>query len=168
MTPNELFNAVVGILDEHQRPTEKLELVCNYKKGTDSLLTSARVQFKDSSYALAGISYARKKGQVNIRAEYKDVLQGRLLPFAVTSVKSDPVWLHVDITDPQDLSFLDDIICKSYDDSPSRESFGCCGLYKECSDALHCIHPDPPYAKACQYRKNLEAGRVFYGKNANV
>lgn len=167
MTPHELFNTVSEILEAHQRPAEKLELVCNYKKGTDTL-TSARVQFKGASYTLIGISYARKKGQLNVHAEYKDLIQKQLLPFSYTSVKSDPVWIHVDVTDPQELHFLEDVICNSYDDSPSRDTFGCCGLYQECSDALRCVHPDLPYAKACQYRKNLEAGRIFYGKNATV
>ncbi|WHH58292.1 hypothetical protein [Petroclostridium sp. X23] len=46
------------------------------------------------------------------------------------------------------------------------EFIGCCSSYVECSDALRCIHEaDPEYA-GCSYRKNLERGRVFYGKNA--
>ncbi len=40
--------------------------------------------------------------------------------------------------------------------------FGCCSSYKECSDAKKCIHPNFLYAKGCQYRQNLEAGRIFY------
>ena len=43
------------------------------------------------------------------------------------------------------------------------ESFGCCSSYAECSNAGHCIHPD---YTGCYYRKNLEAGCIFYGKNA--
>jgi hypothetical protein len=34
-----------------------------------------------------------------------------------------------------------------------------------CSDNLKCLHVEKPEYDACQYRKNLEAGRVFYGKN---
>lgn len=48
------------------------------------------------------------------------------------------------------------------------ESFGCCHRYELCSDAKKCIHPDFMVAIACSYRKNLEAGRVFYGKNKNI
>lgn len=48
------------------------------------------------------------------------------------------------------------------------ELFGCCSLYKECSDARHCLRDinDPGYSN-CGYRRfNLEKGRIFYGKNA--
>lgn len=48
--------------------------------------------------------------------------------------------------------------------TPSYQ-FGCCSRYEKCSDNKKCIHPNKLYAKACQYRENLEAGRIFYGKN---
>lgn len=44
--------------------------------------------------------------------------------------------------------------------------FGCCSRYIQCSDLKKCTHPQNFYAKACYYRQNLEAGRIFYGKNA--
>lgn len=45
---------------------------------------------------------------------------------------------------------------------PKAAGFACCSRYKECSDAKKCIHPNRLYAKACQYRKNLEEGNIFY------
>lgn len=39
--------------------------------------------------------------------------------------------------------------------------FGCCSKYKECSDAKKCLRKDDR-AEACLYRRNLEAGKVFY------
>lgn len=48
----------------------------------------------------------------------------------------------------------------------SADVIGCCGLYLKCSDAKQCLHPDSPVSENCLYRKNLEAGRIFYGKNA--
>ena len=47
-------------------------------------------------------------------------------------------------------------------------SFGCCSQFEECSDAKKCIHPNRMYSTACAYRSNLEAGRIFYGRNRNV
>ena len=167
MTPKELYDAVVEILDKHQRPTDKLELKCNYKKGSD-ILTSARIQFKNASYTLISANYTRKSKQINVHLCYEFLLREKLLPFTYASTKSDTVWLHVDISAPTDLSYIEDVICKSYDDSPFRESFACCGLYEKCSDEKKCIHKDLQYAKACQYRKNLESGRIFYGKNRNI
>ena len=48
------------------------------------------------------------------------------------------------------------------------ESFGCCNDYERCSDAMKCLHSDNKDYNGCMYRKNLEVGRIFYGKNANV
>ncbi len=47
-------------------------------------------------------------------------------------------------------------------------TFGCCSKVEECSDALHCIHENKFYSKACMYRMNLDMGKVFYGKNKNI
>lgn len=44
--------------------------------------------------------------------------------------------------------------------------FGCCSSFEICSDNLGCLHSDDNEYIGCQYRKNLEAGKVFYGKNA--
>lgn len=48
------------------------------------------------------------------------------------------------------------------------DRFGCCNDHVRCSDAKSCIHADDRYYNGCQYRENLEAGRIFYGKNRNV
>ncbi len=47
-------------------------------------------------------------------------------------------------------------------------SFACCNDFERCSDALSCIHPHESFYNHCLYRTNLEAGRVFYGKNKNT
>ena len=47
-------------------------------------------------------------------------------------------------------------------------SFGCCDHFIECSDAKKCVHENKLYSKACMYRRNLDEGHIFYGKNRNV
>ena len=47
---------------------------------------------------------------------------------------------------------------------PLAASFACCSQYEACSDAKRCIHVNQLYSRACQYRKNLENGKIFYGK----
>lgn len=59
---------------------------------------------------------------------------------------------------------IDKYIVENY----SAESFGCCSRYIECSDEKKCIHPDQLHAQGCMYKKNLDAGRIFYGKNKNT
>lgn len=51
--------------------------------------------------------------------------------------------------------------------SVSVERFGCCHRFTACSDAKKCLIYDDFDALGCYYRENLEAGRIFYGKNAN-
>ncbi len=48
------------------------------------------------------------------------------------------------------------------------DTFACCNDFERCSDALKCIHPENRFYNGCMYRKNLEAGKVFYGKNKNI
>ena len=48
------------------------------------------------------------------------------------------------------------------------DSFGCCNDFIRCSDARKCLHADDRFYNNCMYRKNLEAGRIFYGKNATI
>lgn len=49
----------------------------------------------------------------------------------------------------------------------STDFFGCCALYESCSNEKKCIHNDKLYATGCFYRRNLENGKIFYGKNKN-
>ena len=48
------------------------------------------------------------------------------------------------------------------------DTFGCCNDFERCSDAKECIHKKDRFYNGCMYRTNLEAGRIFYGKNKNV
>ena len=45
------------------------------------------------------------------------------------------------------------------------EAFGCCSSYTECSNNEACIHTNNLEYDGCQYRKNLEVGRIFYKKS---
>ncbi|HEX9058576.1 MAG TPA: hypothetical protein VF941_00180 [Clostridia bacterium] len=46
------------------------------------------------------------------------------------------------------------------------ELFSCCSSYRECSDAMKCLHADDTEYKGCSYRSTLESGICFYGPNA--
>ena len=47
-------------------------------------------------------------------------------------------------------------------------SYGCCHLYEKCSDAKRCISKNKIYATVCAYKRNLDAGKIFYGRNRNI
>lgn len=50
--------------------------------------------------------------------------------------------------------------------SNAADSFGCCSRFRQCSDAGRCLIPNVDYSAGCSYRKSLESGKVYYGKNA--
>ena len=61
-----------------------------------------------------------------------------------------------------------ELIAKICLDTMSFSKFGCCHRYLKCSEKRKCVHDDLLYSTACEYRRNLEAGKVFYGKNTNI
>jgi hypothetical protein len=70
---------------------------------------------------------------------------------------------------PALFDIIDETLTVSYANyCSSQDSFGCCSLYEKCSDVKRCIHENQFYAKKCSYRGNLEAGKIFYGKNKNI
>lgn len=107
---------------------------------------------------------------------------GMQLPFYKIPVLSDPAAITTRYSQYKDRSyklivdssfdydaFIDVMAerCSAIYTDSLTASFGCCNDFYICSDALKCIKADDPYYKGCMYRKNLEAGRVFYGKNRN-
>ncbi len=54
----------------------------------------------------------------------------------------------------------------STDVSSSKDRVGCCSHYLECSNEGSCIVPDRDYAQTCSYRKNLETGKILFGKRS--
>ncbi len=77
--------------------------------------------------------------------------------------------VFMDLDSADILPYLEDLIRYRLVNYKSTEpTYGCCHLYKDCSDAGKCVSGDKIYATACSYRKNLEAGRVFYGRNRNI
>ncbi|MCQ2535356.1 MAG: 3'-5' exonuclease [Lachnospiraceae bacterium] len=81
------------------------------------------------------------------------------------SIKSDKLYNHyrVNVDDENIESFLNTLLDYSFKNyKTSAKPFGCCSKYKQCSDARRCLHCNLLYATACQYRKNLEAGKIYY------
>lgn len=94
------------------------------------------------------------------------------LPKSATlkNVKSDQTFFHVLFDSNSDdlLEYIRDNIVFALANYKSSHSFGCCSRFVQCSDAKRCVHDNKLYSKGCKYRIHLEAGRIFYGKNANV
>lgn len=86
----------------------------------------------------------------------------------ISTIKSDPNWFRYSLNNLYDIPNISDVIIDIYDNTESLvDFFACCSRYMQCSDAKVCVHPDKIHAQGCNYKLNLEAGRIFYGNNAN-
>lgn len=115
----------------------------------------------------ARIKESGKNPYVSIKYKYKFWFDERGIP--TFSIKSETDFIRVSAMDfwsavhryDEEFGKLAATICL---DSMSFPKFGCCSRYKECSNVGKCIHNDVLYSSACEYRHNLEAGRIFYGE----
>lgn len=85
--------------------------------------------------------------------------------------KENDLWVRIPISSLADIMEMIEPISAVYMTVLADfggERFGCCSRYEQCSDARKCIHPDFILSRACAYRKNLESGKIFYGKNRNI
>lgn len=91
------------------------------------------------------------------------------VPFKV--LKSSGFSIRFDISSCADLERLEPAIYTVFArcaEESSLDTFGCCSSFTACSDARQCLHLEDPEYWGCQYRRHLEAGRIFYGKNATI
>ena len=72
-----------------------------------------------------------------------------------------------DLNSESVIPYLTNILEYALQHYEPSDRFGCCSKFVACSDAEKCLHANNFYARCCWYRKNLEAGRIFYGKNKN-
>lgn len=88
----------------------------------------------------------------------------------VKIIKSDKVFHHVlfDVNSSDFLEYIRNNVIFALANYKSSSSFGCCSHFIQCSDEKRCVHENKLYSKGCKYRTHLEAGKIFYGKNANI
>ena len=88
----------------------------------------------------------------------------------IRQTSSDNGFFHVIFNQDDDsiYSYIENNIIFCLENYSSGESFACCSKYVDCSDARKCLHENKMYAMKCKYRKNLEAGKIFYGVNKNI
>lgn len=124
------------------------------------------ISIKAKNILIAKVKFPKKVAPyIDIRSENKD-----MFPAEVISEFNEE-WCRISITRQEDVLEYSKQFSRIFTDimeSSGGDPFGCCSRYIQCSDAKKCIHPDPVFASACMYRKNLESGKIFYGKNRNI
>lgn len=133
-------------------------------------LNSYRNKLKVTEFLVMHIKSTKDLTTISFAAKFKPLLENFEIPFReLTDNSLEILWYHfwdllIDNTDHLG-NFFNELLSGSTEYSP----FDCCSRYMECSNKKSCIHPDYLYASgACNYKKQLENGRIFYGKNRNV
>ncbi len=109
----------------------------------------------------------RKSRYIEVPMESRDLVAG-IVPSGEQKKMSSGFWRvklggdaienHADV--------LAKVVIATIDRMPKE--WDCCSRYLECSDAKHCVHPDPAFALGCGYRKILNSGKIYYGENRNI
>ena len=88
------------------------------------------------------------------------------LPASVVKIeyKSSDRFARIDVSSAEDLQALNRVIIEIFEGASTKD-IGCCSSYLECSDFHRCVNRYPSIFLHCSYRKNLNKGIIFYGKN---
>ena len=171
-----------GYIEKEDLPNNSVYLKENYARDNISISSYSIVLFepelltqietdKDPSRTTTILNMKEKKDQFELIIEKKQFdTVGCPKEAVLSSQNSDGKSVRVLL--PKDSELLANYIeanvdyaLKNY--TPKAQPFGCCSRFVECSDVGKCIQPNKLYSKACMYRANLDAGKIFYGKNKN-
>lgn len=113
----------------------------------------------------ARIKETGKNPYISFKSRYRYWFDDRTIPTYSTKSEADFIRLSpLDFMSVMNQYGADfgKLAAKICLDSMSFPRFGCCSRYELCSAAGKCLHDDLLYSSACEYRRNLEAGKVFY------
>ena len=108
------------------------------------------------------IKFIPKKLAVNVTQELYTALMKEVPAEKLTGNAAPKGGLCVTIALDEQPELLKKAIKYLVENKKPSYKFGCCSMYKECSKAKHCLHENQYYAKGCQYRNNLDQGKIFY------
>lgn len=179
---------IESIIKAEELPEKSLQLIENYGKDKNKI-TSYSISIAKPDYPKGtNPNGVNKNSLINIRLGKDSEKKGTMLLFSLPdgvvpkisrkypnvpmNIKnSDPITRASVEADSEMLeSFSYDLIKIVLDlfFEDGRNTFGCCHQFEKCSDAKKCLHENKLYARGCTYRRHLNEGRIFYGKNRNV
>lgn len=132
-----------------------------------SKLKDETISVKAKSAVVARVKLTNKENCIEIRTKKKSAFDSDRFQ----NPEEAGEWVKIPVDS------LDDVIAKRKELSAAfmlaitemgGERFGCCSRYLRCSDEKKCVNPNYIMSLGCAYKKNLEEGRIFYGKNKTV
>lgn len=120
----------------------------------------------DESHLLSYLRIRKNKKYLSFPEGIEELIPESMQRYTLTST---PGVVYVALQSALDVMSCSEAFCETIRRQLlSYHTFDCCGRYMQCSDAMRCIHPNPIDALGCTYKKHLQQGRIFYGKNRNI
>lgn len=147
------------------------DVFAKWNISSDSILfrqlsTYSSVYLLNENHLLFSMRLRGKTWYVAIAGTYANLIPAE---FHISTTKSNPGIIRVHIKKTEDIRALTPALNSILISELSHyHTFDCCSRYEACSDARQCTHPDPEVSLGCYYKRNLMAGRIFYGKNKNI
>lgn len=149
---------LADILDEQGLKEDALQL--------NPLKDRSSISLISSSNSICWVRFRKKSHYLVIPEQFEPLLPNTAV---VTKTKSLIGFVRVELETAQEICLYRDAIRASLKDCIAKyHTWDCCGYYVECSDARKCVHPNPYESIGCRYKRNLLAGKIFYGKNKNI
>ncbi len=147
---------------------EKLTLDDNYKNGK-----TFSYKILKQNILLKYNKMAKVKDYIEIRYLSEDMLKEIKSKFSDANYKNGELYIRINIENIDEIDNLSNEIQKIFKSlfltyMNTKESFGCCSKYIECSNNKHCVTEDVRARFSCQYKRNLDKGKIFYGANKNI
>lgn len=110
---------------------------------------------------------------IEIRFLNNIILKSLKSKFENVQHKEDDLYIKISIENIEEIEKLSKEIQETFkflflQYMDTEEAFGCCSHYIECSNNKKCIKENVRLRLSCQYKKNLDNGRIFYGENKNI
>ena len=160
-----ILNKQINNISEKELALEEREKINLTKNVNNSITFSA---FKN---ILLKNTYQKSNKFIEIRKIDEVSIEELKNKFEKVIYKEDELYIKIYIYNEDEIEKIGSEIQKIYIflcNNVPVDSFGCCSRFEECSDNLKCTNPDKKMAKGCQYKNNLEQGKIFYGKNKNI
>lgn len=159
-----LNNIVSNISEDIISQDERKKITVNINKNNS-------ISFTVFKNILLKITFQKSRMLVEIRKLDCIKLDKLSNEFEEIKYKENDLYIKIYINCIEDIYKLESELKEVYKYlylNEAIENFGCCSRYIECSDVMKCINPDKKMARGCQYKVNLESGKIFYGKNKNI
>jgi len=171
-----LSDVLCKLIVDLNLPPKSLDIKANYNRNKDEVTSYSiciyepdLIEDKRSADRYSVVSrISEKVDMLSVEPKNQDELINLELPedAKLYSPNKAPAYFRINQTSENLIPYFEKSVKYALDNYSSKAgSFSCCARYEECSNEKKCIHPNQLYSTACAYRKNLESGKIFYGKN---